>query len=110
MFAVEPRFALRSPRPAEFCCAATVTSGCHTKDVAADSGTGDIALTNGKVHCPTLAIIRSKSVFSSKDVVYVLCSDSRLLLSQQHQCFTEHCTGFWYHVVCRNLLHSAIFR
>lgn len=39
----------RSPRPAGFCCAATVTSGCHTKDVAADSGTGNLALTNGTV-------------------------------------------------------------
>ncbi len=91
--------------------AATVTSGCHTADVAADSGSGsNTALTNGMLgNRPSYA---APSLASSVLTFCTLlsCSRPRLMLSEQYYSTSQHRFGVWLHNLCGDLCHSTLFR
>ena len=91
--------------------AATVTSGCHTADVAADSGSGsNTSLTNGMLgNRPRCA---PPFLASSGLTLYTFlsCSRPRLMLFEQYYSTSQHRFGVWLHNLCGDLCHSPLFR
>jgi len=91
--------------------AATVTSGCHTADVASDSGSGgNTSLTNGALDIrhgyAALSLAPSGLTFC----ILLFCSRPRLMLSEQYYSTSEHSFGVWLHNLCGDLCYSALFR
>ncbi len=89
--------------------AATVTSGCHTSDVAADSG-DSTTLTNGMLgNYPRYA---PPFLFLSDFTLCTLlsCSRFRLMLSEQYYSTSQHRFGVWLHNLRGDLCHSTLFR
>ncbi len=91
--------------------AATVTSGCHTSDVASASGSGsNTSLTNGALG--NRHGYEALSLAPSGLTIYTFLSCSRpwLMLSEQYYSTSEHSFGLWLHNLCGDLCHSALFR
>ena len=91
--------------------AATVTSGCHTADVASDSGSGgNTSLTNGALDTrhgyAALSLASSGLTFC----ILLSCSRPRLMFSEQYYSTSEYSFGVWLHTLCGDLCYSALFR
>ena len=88
--------------------AATVTSGCHTSDVAADSGDGT-TLTNGMLgNClsfaPPFLVLNGLTFYT-----LLSCSRLRLMLSEQYYSTSQHRFGVWLYNLRGDLCHSTLF-
>ncbi len=76
--------------------AATVTSGCHTADVASASGSGsNTSLANGALGNRHGYAGLSPNVLTF--CTFLSCSRTRLMLSEQYYSTFEHSFGVWLH-------------